>query len=38
MQIAQFGSVEVVSSTVMGRNADAKITFDTTTGAVLTIE
>ena len=38
MQIAQFGSVEVVSSTVMGKNADAKITFDTTTGAVLTIE
>ena len=38
MQIAQFGSIEVVSSTVMGKNADAKITFDTTTGAVLSIE
>ena len=38
MQVAQFGNVEVVSSTVMGKNADAKITFDTATGAVLTIE
>ena len=38
IQVAQFGNVEVVSSTVMGKNADTKIVFDTTTGAVLTIE
>ena len=36
-QIAQFGNVEVISSTIMGRNSDTKITFDTTTGAVLKI-
>lgn len=34
VQIAQFGKVEVVSSTIMGKNADTKITFDTTTGNV----
>ena len=34
IQIAQFGKVEVVSSTIMGKNADTKITFDTTTGNV----
>lgn len=38
IQIAQFGKVEIVSTTIMGKMADAKITFDTTTGAVLTIE
>lgn len=38
VQIAQFGNVEVISSSIMGKMADAKITFDTTTGAVLTIE
>ena len=37
VQVAQFGTVEVISTTVMGRNADTKITFDTTTGAVLKI-
>ena len=37
IQIAQFGNVEVISSTIMGKNADTKITFDTATGAVLTI-
>lgn len=37
IQVAQFGNVEVISSTIMGRNADTKITFDTTTGAVLKI-
>jgi len=34
IQIAQFGNVEVVSSTIMGKNADTKITFDTTTGNI----
>ena len=34
IQIAQFGKVEVVSSTIMGKNSDTKITFDTTTGNV----
>ena len=38
IQIAQFGNIEVLSTTIMGKMADAKITFDTTTGAVLTIE
>ena len=38
IQMAQFGNVEVISSSIMGKMADAKITFDTTTGAVLTIE
>lgn len=38
IQIAQFGNVEVISTTIMGKMADTKITFDTTTGAVLTIE
>ena len=38
IQLAQFGNVEVISTTIMGKMADAKITFDTTTGAVLTIE
>lgn len=38
IQLAQFGSVEVITTTIMGKMADAKITFDTTTGAVLTIE
>lgn len=37
MQIAQFGNVEVLSTTIMGRNADTRITFDTATGAVLKI-
>lgn len=37
LQIAQFGSVEVVSTTLMGKNADTKITFDTTTGNVKSI-
>lgn len=34
MPIAQFGTVEVVSTSIMGKNADTKITFDTTTGNV----
>ena len=34
IQIAQFGKVEVVSTTIMGKNADTKITFDTTTGNI----
>lgn len=34
MPIAQFGNTEVVSTTIMGKNADTKITFDTTTGNV----
>ena len=38
IRMAQFGSVEVISTTVMGKMADTKITFDTNTGAVLTIE
>lgn len=38
MQVAQFGSTEVVSTTIMGKSVDAKITYDTNTGAVLTIE
>ena len=38
IQVAQFGNVEVISSSIMGKMADTKITFDTTTGAVLTIE
>lgn len=37
VQVAQFGNVEVISTTIMGKNADTKITFDTTTGAVLKI-
>ena len=37
IQVAQFGNVEVISTTIMGKNADTKITFDTTTGAVLKI-
>lgn len=38
IKIAQFGSVEIISTSIMGKMADAKITFDTTTGSVLTIE
>ena len=38
IQMAQFGSVEVISTTIMGKMAETKITYDTTTGAVLTIE
>lgn len=38
LKIAQFGSVEVITSTIMRKMADAKITFDITTGSVLTIE
>lgn len=38
VQIAQFGKVEVVSTTIMGKHADTKITFDTNTGNVLAIE
>ena len=34
IQIAQFGNVEVVSSTLMGKRADTKITFDTVTGNI----
>lgn len=37
MQVAQFGNVEVLSTSIMGRNADTSITFDTATGAVLKI-
>ena len=37
VQIAQFGNVEVISSTVMGKHADTKITFDTTTGNIRNI-
>ena len=37
IQIAQFGNVEVLSSTIMGKNADTKIIFDTTTGNILSI-
>jgi hypothetical protein len=37
VQIAQFGNVEVISSTIMGRNADTRIVFDTTTGNVKSI-
>lgn len=37
MQIAQFGNVEVISSTIMGKKADTRITFDTMTGNVLGI-
>ena len=37
IQIAQFGKIEVVSSTIMGKHSDTKITFDTTTGNVLNI-
>ncbi|MBR4841748.1 MAG: DUF4831 family protein [Bacteroidaceae bacterium] len=35
--LAQFGTVEVVSRNIMGRQADTKITFNTTTGAVKSI-
>ncbi|MBO7589329.1 MAG: DUF4831 family protein [Bacteroidaceae bacterium] len=35
--LAQFGSVEVVSSKIMGRQSDTRITFNTTTGAVKSI-
>lgn len=38
IQVAQFGNVEVISSTIMGKNAGTKITFDTNTGSVLTVE
>ena len=34
VQIAQFGKVEVISTTIMGKMADTRITFDTTTGNV----
>ena len=34
LQIAQFGKVEVISTTIMGKMADTRITFDTTTGNV----
>ena len=37
VQIAQFGKVEVLSSSIMGKHADTKITFDTATGNVLNI-
>ena len=37
VQIAQFGKVEVVSSTLMGKRADTRIIFDTTTGNVISI-
>ena len=37
LQIAQFGNVEVISSSVMGKHSDTKITFDTTTGNVKSI-
>lgn len=35
--LAQFGTVEVVSKSIMGRQSDTKITFNTTTGAVSSI-
>ena len=35
--LAQFGSVEVVSRKIMGRQSDTRITFNTTTGAVKSI-
>lgn len=34
VQIAQFGNVEVISSSVMGKHADTRITFDTNTGNI----
>ena len=34
VQIAQFGKVQVVLSTIMGKHSDTKITFDTTTGNI----
>lgn len=37
VQIAQFGNVEVVSSSIMGKHSDTKIVFDTTTGNVKSI-
>ena len=37
VQVAQFGNVEVISTTVMGKNADTKIVFDTTTGNIKSI-
>lgn len=38
LQIAQFGKIEPVSSTIMGKNADTKLIYNTTTGNILTIE
>ncbi|MBO4560512.1 MAG: DUF4831 family protein [Bacteroidaceae bacterium] len=38
LQVAQFGKVEPVSSTIMGKNSDTKITYNTITGNILTIE
>ena len=37
IQIAQFGKVEVVSSSLMGNNSDTKIVFNTTTGNINSI-
>ncbi len=37
LQIAQFGNVEVISSTIMGKKADTRITFNTMTGNVIGI-
>ncbi|MCQ2065652.1 MAG: DUF4831 family protein [Bacteroidaceae bacterium] len=37
IQIAQMGSIEVVSSSIMGRHADAQILFDTRTGNISSI-
>ena len=38
LEVAQFGKVEPVSSTIMGKNVDTKITYNTTIGSILTIE
>ena len=37
LPLAQFGTVEVVSTNIMGKNSDTRITFDTTTGNVIGI-
>ena len=37
VQIAQFGKVETVSSTIMGKHVDTKITFDPNTGNIRSI-
>jgi hypothetical protein len=34
IRVAQFGNIEMVPTTIMGKNADAKITFDITTGNI----
>lgn len=37
VQIAQFGNTEVISSAIMGKKADTRITFNTLTGNVIGI-